>query len=95
MAYVTVSTWSYDDALDSAALEASARENMSQLKAMGASGGHLIKTSSNTGMIVMIYPDEGAWNRVRDMVAHMRAGTKPETGGTLTAALDGPALVSV
>lgn len=94
MSYVTVSTWSYDDALDNAALEASARENITQLKAMGASGGHLVKTSANTGMIVMIYPDEGTWNRVRDMVEHMRSATKPETGGTLTAALGGPTLVS-
>lgn len=95
MAYVTVSTWSYDDSLDDAALERSAEENLSQLKAMGAVGGHLVRTAPGEGMIVMIYPDEGTWNRVRESVQRMRANTRPEVGGRNTGAMQGPAVVSV
>lgn len=95
MSYVTVSTWAYDETLDEAALVESAQEKINQIKAMGASGGYLVRVSPNEGMIVMIYPDEGIWNRVRDTVLHMRAETRPEVGGTPTGAMNGPAVVSV
>lgn len=95
MAYVTVSTWRYDETLDEAALIESAESKLSQLKAMGATSGHLVRTSPTEGMIVLIYPDEGTWNRVRETVMHMRADTRPERGGTNTGALEGPASVSV
>lgn len=95
MAYVTVSSWTYDDTLDEATLIESAKEKLSQIKAMGASSGHLIRVSPTRGLIVMIYPDEGTWNRVRDTVQHMRADTKPAEGGVLAAAMGGPAIVSV
>ena len=95
MAYVTVSIWDYDSSLDEAELVRSAEENLSQIKAMGATGGHLVRTGPTQGMIVVIYPDAGTWNRVRDMVERMRAGTDPAVGGTLSGALDGGVLVSV
>ncbi|MFA3919199.1 hypothetical protein [Ruegeria hyattellae] len=95
MAYVTVSTWRYEDGQDEAALEASARDNLSQLKAMGAVGGYLVRTSENEGMVVVIYPDEGTWNRVRDMVTHMRANTDPAVGGRNISVLSGAAVVAV
>lgn len=95
MAYVTVSNWTYDDTLDEAALLESAEEKLSQLKAMGASGGHLVRVSPTEGLIVVIYPDEGTWNRVRETVQHMRADTNPARGGTNSSATGGPAIVSV
>ncbi|MEM7319858.1 MAG: hypothetical protein AAF408_12645 [Pseudomonadota bacterium] len=95
MTYVTVSTWAYDPALDEVDLIRSAEENLAQLKAMGAVAGHLVRTGPGQGMIIMIYPDVGTWNRVRDMVERIRSQTNPQTGGTLTAAYDGTALVSV
>lgn len=95
MAYVTVSNWTYDDTLDEAALLESAEEKLSQLKAMGASGGHLVRVSPTEGLIVVIYPDEGTWNRVRETVQHMRADTNPSRGGTNSGATGGPAIVSV
>lgn len=95
MAYVTVSTWAFDATLDEDALLESARENLGQLKAMGASEGHLVRTGPDSGVIVMIYPDEGTWNRVRESVLRMRANTRPEVGGRNTGSLDGTAVVSV
>lgn len=95
MAYVTVSTWSYDDTLDETALEQAAQDNLSQLKAMGAVGGYLVRTAEDRGMVVVIYPDEGTWNRVRDMVLHMRANTEPQIGGRNIDAVDGAAVVAV
>ncbi|MEX0351033.1 MAG: hypothetical protein AB3N15_16535 [Paracoccaceae bacterium] len=95
MAYVTVSTWRYEEGQDEAALEESARDNLSQLKAMGAAGGYLVRTSANEGMVVVIYPDEGTWNRVRDMVTHMRANTDPAIGGRNISVLNGSAVVAV
>lgn len=95
MGYVTVSAWRYDDTLDEAALEESARDKLTQLKAMGAVGGYLVRTAEDQGMVVVIYPDEGTWNRVRDMVTHMRSNTDPATGGRLIDAFAGAAVVAV
>lgn len=95
MAYVTVSTWAYDETLDEAALIRSAEENLSQLKAMGARAGYLVRTGPTEGFVVVIYPDDGCWNRVRESVRRMRANTTPETGGRNIAAMDGHALVVV
>ncbi|TMV04945.1 hypothetical protein FGK63_17870 [Ruegeria sediminis] len=95
MAYVTVSNWTYDDSLNEAALIATAKEKLSQLKAMGASSGHLVRTGPYEGLIVVVYPDEGSWNRVREAVQHMRKDTSPSEGGVFTGALSGPAVVSV
>lgn len=95
MSYVTVSTWAYDERLNESALIESAQENISQIKAMGAIGGYLVRVSPSEGMIVMIYPDEGTWNRVRDTVLHMRAETRPEAGGIPTGAMNGPAVVAI
>ncbi|SDC64771.1 hypothetical protein [Ruegeria marina] len=95
MAYVTVSSWTYDTTLNEAALVASARDKLSQIKAMGAVGGHLVRISPTEGLIVVIYPDEGTWNRVRDTVLHIRKDTDPAEGGTLAQAVGGPATVSV
>lgn len=95
MAYVTVSRWHYDDRLDESALRRSAEDKLTQLKAMGASAGHLVRTGPSEGLVVVIYPDEGAWNRVRDFVHRMRAETHPATGGQVVEAAQGPALVSV
>ncbi len=94
MAYVTVSRWTYDESLDEAALIETAQENLAQLKAMGASSGHLVRLGPTEGMVVLIYPDEGAWNRVRETVEHMRRDTSVRKGGTLTEAVSGPAIVS-
>ncbi|MEX0319825.1 MAG: hypothetical protein AB3N21_17855 [Ruegeria sp.] len=95
MEYVTVSNWTYDETLDEAALISSAKEKLSQLKAMGAKSGHLVRIGPTEGLIVMVYPDEGTWNRVREAVQHMRTDTRPSEGGTNTGAVDGPALVSI
>ncbi len=95
MAYVTVSSWTYDASLNETALIASARDKLNQIKAMGAVGGHLVRISPTEGLIVMIYPDEGTWNRVRDTVLHIRKDTDPAEGGTMTRAMGGPAAVSV
>lgn len=95
MAYVTTSKWTYDDTLDEAALIESARDNLTQLKAMGASSGHLVRIGPNEGMVIVIYPDEGAWNRVRETVEHMRRDTSAQKGGIFTEALNGTAVVSV
>lgn len=95
MAYLTVSTWTYDETLDEAALKQSAEENLGQLKAMGALGGHLIRTGPTKGAIVVIYPDEGTWNRVRDSVLRMRDNTRPEIGGRNSGSIAGPAIVTV
>lgn len=95
MVYVTVSTWRYDDDLDEGDLIESAKAKLSQLRAMGASSGHLVRTGPNEGVIVMIYPDTGTWNRVRESVLRMRANTRPLVGGTNIGAFEGAALVSV
>ncbi len=95
MAYITTSKWTYDDTLDEAALIESARDNLTQLKAMGASSGHLVRIGQNEGLVIVIYPDEGAWNRVRETVEHMRRDTSAQKGGVFTEALNGTAVVSV
>ncbi|KUJ84117.1 hypothetical protein AVO45_18225 [Ruegeria marisrubri] len=95
MAYVTVSNWTYDDSLNEAALIETAKEKLNQLKAMGATNGYLVRVSPSEGLIVMVYPDEGSWNRVRESVQHMRKDTSPAEGGVFTGAMSGPAIVSV
>ncbi len=95
MAYVTVSSWTYDETLDEAALIRTAEKNLGQLKANGASNGYLVRTGPTEGLIVVVYPDEGSWNRVREAVQNMRSDTRPNEGGINTGAMNGPAIVTV
>lgn len=95
MAYVTVSNWTYDDSLNEASLIETAKAKLNQLKAMGATNGYLVRVSPSEGLIIMVYPDEGSWNRVRESVQHMRKDTSPAEGGVFAGAMSGPAIVSV
>lgn len=80
---------------DDALLQEAGRRNLEQIKAMGAISGHAVRTGPNEALVVVVYPDEATYERVREEVMKLRSQAQSDHDVSLIAETGGEVLASV